>query len=133
VALLAVCGALTALLEALLVPLYLGSVILPVAVVLALAGNIALPWLARSLVPTTAAALAPFGAWLIVMVGFGVLQRPEGDVILPASPTAVAVVTYAALLGGALVATITVVWLTPPPMTKEQAAAAAGEPAPPLP
>jgi hypothetical protein len=127
VALLTLCGALAALLEALLVPLYVGSVILPVAVVLALVGNVALPWLARSLVPTTPAALAPFAAWLIVMLGFGVLGRPEGDVILPGGPTAVAIVTYGALLGGALVGTMTLVWLTPPPMTKERAAQRDGE------
>jgi hypothetical protein len=123
VAVLALCGALSAVLEALLVPLYAGSVIVPIAVVLALGGNIVLPRLARSLVPTTPAALAPFAAWLIVMVGFGVLGRPEGDVVLPGSPTAAAYATYAALLGGALVGTVTVVWLTPPPLTKEQAAA----------
>jgi hypothetical protein len=33
-------------------------------------------------------------------------------------------VTYGALLGGALVGTVTIVWLTPPPLTKEKAAAA---------
>ncbi|MDT4911929.1 MAG: hypothetical protein QOC66_1057 [Pseudonocardiales bacterium] len=123
VAVLTICGGLAALLEALLVPLYVGSVIVPIAVVLALAGNILLPRLARSLVPTTPAALAPFAAWLIVMVAFGVLGRPEGDVILPGSPAAAQYVTYGALLGGALVGTVTVVWLTPPPVTKEQAAA----------
>ncbi|MFN2559957.1 MAG: hypothetical protein ABR571_01505 [Jatrophihabitans sp.] len=124
VAVLALCGGLSAVLEALLVPLYIGSVVIPVAVVLALAGNAVLPRLARSLVPTTAAALAPFGVWLIVMVVFGVLARPEGDVVLPASPTSAALVTYGALLGGALVGTVTIVWLTPPPLTKEKAGAA---------
>ena len=121
VAVLALCGGLSAVLEALLVPIYVGSVVIPVAVVLALAGNVVLPRLARSLVPSTAAALAPFGAWLIVMVVFGVLARPEGDVVLPGSPTSAALVTYGALLGGALVGTVTIVWLTPPPLTKEQA------------
>lgn len=123
VAVLALCGGLSAVLEALLVPLYIGSVVMPVAVVLALTGNVALPRLARALVPSTAAALAPFAVWLIVMVVFGVLARPEGDVVLPASPTSVALVTYGALLGGALVGTVTVVWLTPPPLTKDNSAA----------
>jgi hypothetical protein len=121
VALLTLCGAFAALLEALLVPLYAGSVVFPVAIVMALVGNVALPRLARSLVPSTPAALAPFAAWLIVMIGFGVLSRPEGDVILPGSPAAAQFVTYAVLLGGALTGTITMVALSPPPVTKERA------------
>ena len=64
----ALCAALAALLEALLVPFYLGSVIFPIAVVLAVASNFALPRLARALVPSTAAAAAPFLAWLVVMI-----------------------------------------------------------------
>jgi hypothetical protein len=72
-------------------------------------------------VPSTPAALAPFAAWLIVMIGFGVLSRPEGDVILPGSPAAAQFVTYAVLLGGALTGTITMVALSPPPVTKERA------------
>jgi hypothetical protein len=120
VALLALCAALAAVLEALLVPLYVGSVIVPIAVLLSLASNVALPKLARSLVPTTPAALAPFVTWLVVMVGFGVLARPEGDVILPGSPAAAEYVTYAALLGGALAGTMTIVWLTPPPAMKDR-------------
>ncbi len=115
VALIAGCAALAGLLEALLVPLYAGSVIVPIAIVLALGSNVALPWLARSLVPKTLAALVPFGAWLIVMLGFGAMSRPEGDVILPGSPNAVVIVTYVVLLGGALAGTATVVWLSPPP------------------
>ncbi len=121
-ALIVLCAALLAVLEALLVPVYVGSVIVPVAVVLAVAGNILLPRLARALIPTMAAALAPFAAWLVVMVGFGVLARPEGDVIMPGSPSSAVYVTYAVLLGGALVGTVTLVWLAPPPVTKEQAA-----------
>jgi hypothetical protein len=115
VALVSGCAAFAGLLEALLVPLYIGSVIVPVAVLLAVVSNVALPRLARSLVPKTVAAIAPFGAWLIVMIGFGAVSRPEGDVILPGAPASVEFVTYAVLLGGALVGTATIVWLTPPP------------------
>jgi hypothetical protein len=118
VALIAVCAAFAALLEALLVPLYIGSWLVPIAVVLALVSNVALPRMAKSLVPTTLATLAPFGAWLIVMLGFGSVSRPEGDVILPGSPGKLELVTYGVLLGGALVGTATIVWLSPPPATK---------------
>jgi hypothetical protein len=115
VVVLAACGALAGLLEALLVPLYSGSALVPVSVLFAVAGNVALPRLARTLVPRTAAALAPFIAWLIVVVGFGAIGRPEGDVILPGSPLSLEVVTYAVLLGGALAGTVTVVLMSPPP------------------
>lgn len=109
----ALCGALAALIESLLVPLYIDGTIAPLAVLLALVGNAVLPWLARSLIPRGVAALAPFLTWLIVMIGFGVYSRPEGDVILPGSPHAQEYVTYAVLLGGALVGTVTLVWLNP--------------------
>lgn len=115
----ALTGALAALVEALLVPLYAGSTIVPVALALALAGNVLLPRLARTLVPTTPAAVAPVLAWLVVMIFFGVVARPEGDVVLPGSPTAVEWVTYGVLLGGALAGTLTVVLSTPPPARRE--------------
>lgn len=120
VVLIAVCGALSALLEALLVPLYFGATVAPVAIVFALAGNVALPRMARTLVPSTFAALAPFLAWLVVMLGFGSVSRPEGDVILPGAPQSLEFVTYGVLLGGALAGTATIVWLTPPPTPRAQ-------------
>lgn len=118
VAVVALCGALAGLFETLLVPLYAGSALVPVAILLALVSNVALPRMARTLVPTTLAALAPFAAWLVVVLGFGTIARPEGDVILPGAPSSVEFVTYGVLLGGALAGTATVVWLTPPPPKK---------------
>jgi hypothetical protein len=120
VALLAASAALAGLLEVLLVPLYVGSVILPVAVLFAVVGNVALPRLARVLVPRTLAAGAPFGAWLLVVVLFGVVTRPEGDVILPGSPSSVEFVTYGVLLGGTLAGTVTLVMAAPPPATRRR-------------
>ena len=113
VAVLTLCGALAALLESLLVPLYLGSTIFPIAIVFALASNVALPRLALSLVPRMAAALGPFIGWLIVVVGFGAIGRPEGDVILPGAPGDLSGVTYGVLLGGAFAGVATVVWFSP--------------------
>ncbi|HKC29603.1 MAG TPA: hypothetical protein VKB75_16430 [Jatrophihabitans sp.] len=113
-------GALAGLLEALLVPVYVGATIVPLAVLLAVVSNVALPRLARALVPRTAAAVAPFVAWLIVMIGFGAIGRPEGDVILPGAPGGVAAVTYGLLIVGTLAGTATVVWLAPPPQSRPQ-------------
>lgn len=108
------CAALAALLELLLVPLYAGSVVLPIAVVFAVASNVLLPRMARALVPSTFAAAAPFVAWVVVAIGFGVLTRPEGDVILPGG-SPLQYVTYGVLLGGALAGTVTLVVSAPPP------------------
>lgn len=119
VALLALTGALAGLLETLLVPLYAGSVIVPVSVVLAIVSNMVLPRLARALVPRTSAAIAPFLTWLVVVVLFGVLARPEGDVVLPGSPASVQYVVYGVIFGGALAGTATLVMMTPPPPSRK--------------
>jgi hypothetical protein len=116
--LLVLCGALAALLETLLVPLYVGSVIVPISVLLAVLSNVALPRMARTLVPRTAAAGAPFLAWLVVVIGFGVLTRPEGDVVLPGSPTGAELVTYGLLAAGVIAGTATVAITTPPPASR---------------
>jgi hypothetical protein len=108
-------AALAAILEALYVPFYIGTTIAPFAVLAALISNAVLPRMARSLVPTTVAAALPFVAWLVVMIGFGVMARPEGDVILPGAPGTVEAVVYGVLLGGALAGTVSVMTSAPPP------------------
>ena len=123
VGLVALCAALAAMLEALLVPLYIGSVVFPIAILFAILSNFALPRLARALVPSTPAAVVPFVAWLAVMIGFGLVTRPEGDVILPGGT--LQWVTYGVLFGGVLAAAVSIVMSTPAPL-------AAG-PAPPAP
>lgn len=112
VALLCLAAVLAAVLEALLVPLYIGGVIAPVAVLMAVASNVALPNLAHRLVARPLAAGLPFAAWLVVIFGFGVVARPEGDVILPGGGPE-EWVSYGVMLGGALVGTITVVLIAP--------------------
>jgi hypothetical protein len=107
VALLCGCAVLAGILELFLVPLYAGSVLVPVAVVAAVAFNVALPRLARMLVPTTAATVLPFVFWLVAVIVVGVLPRPEGDVVLPGGG-ALQLVSYGVLLGGALAGTVTV-------------------------
>lgn len=109
VAVLCCCAALGALLELLFVPLYAGTVLVPVVVAFAIAGNVLLPRLARSLVPSTLAGAAPFVVWLLVVTVIGLMPRPEGDVILPGGGGALEFVSYGVLLGGALAGTVTVV------------------------
>jgi hypothetical protein len=98
---------LAAALEVLLVPLYAGKTLVPVTVVLAVLINIALPLLARSIVPRGSAAFAPFAVWLLVVVIIGLFPRPEGDVILPGGG-ALEWVGYGVLLGGTVAGTLTV-------------------------
>jgi hypothetical protein len=112
-------AALSALIEAFLVPLYAGTVVVPVAVVLALAGNLALPRLARALVPRTAATVAPVLAWLAVMFVF-LAGRPEGDVAFPGSPAGAEWVFYGTLFGGVLAGIAAVVTSTPPPARRDR-------------
>ena len=108
VALLCGCAVLSGILSLFLVPLYAGSVLVPVAVVVAVVSNVALPRLARTLVETTAATVLPFLFWLLAVIVVGVLPRPEGDVVLPGGG-ALQLVSYGVLLGGALAGTVTVV------------------------
>jgi hypothetical protein len=108
VALLCGCAVLAGVLALFLVPLYAGSVLVPVAVVVAVASNVALPRLARTLVETTAATVLPFVFWLLAVIIVGVLPRPEGDVVLPGGGGALQWVSYGVLLGGALAGTVTV-------------------------
>jgi hypothetical protein len=121
VAVLCGCALLAALLALFLVPVYAGTVVVPVAVAVALATNIVLPRMARALVPTTGAAMLPFASWLIVVIAVGTFPRPEGDVVLPGGGGALQWVSYGVLLGGALAGTVTVVLssgagrLAPPP------------------
>lgn len=101
-----------AVIEVLLVPIYSGSTPVGIAVLLALASNIALPRLAVGVYPRALAAAAPFVLWLVVVFVFGVFGRPEGDVVLPGGGS-VQWVSYGVMLGGALAGTITVVLSVP--------------------
>jgi hypothetical protein len=109
---LSACSVLAAILELMFIPLYAGSVLVPVAVAGAVTGNIVLPRLVWALVPSTRAAGLPLLAWLLVMLAVVVLPRPEGDVLLPGG--SMTWVTYGVLLGGALAGAVTLVVLSNP-------------------
>lgn len=104
-------AALAGLLESLLTPLYVGSHLVYVAVLAAIVSNVVFPLLSRILMPTLLGTGVPFLAWLVVLIGFGIFPRPEGDVILPGG--AVQLVSYGVMLGGALAGVITVVTCAP--------------------
>lgn len=105
----AVAGVLTAAIEILLIPVRVGTWYIPVAVLLAVASNIALPRLSRILTGTLAGALPPVIAWIVTLVIL-MSNRPEGDVLLPGGGS-VQWVSYGVMLGGLFTGLITVALL----------------------
>jgi Family of unknown function (DUF6113) len=98
---------LSAAIEVLLVPLRMGTTVIPVSVVLAVVGNTLVPVLSRRAVPRTAAAVVPALAWVATVLVLS-QSRPEGDVLLLGSAPLV-YVTYALLGVGIVAAMVTVV------------------------
>ncbi len=80
--LLAASAVLLGVFDVLLIPLYLGSTPVPVAVVLGVAQNLLLPRFAYSLVRSVPAAALPVAAWLLPVLGLSLYSRPEGDVLV---------------------------------------------------
>lgn len=113
VVLLVLASALASLLELSLVPLYLGSYLVPVSVPLALGLNWLLPRLARRLVDAPGPMALILAAWLVPMAGLALTPRPEGDVYVPAG-SGVQWVYYATLFGGIVVGVATLVLAAPP-------------------
>jgi hypothetical protein len=94
-------------LAVLLTPLYIGSVIAPVALVVAAATNAILPVLVRSLTRSTMAAVLPLIVWIVVVLVLS-LPRPEGDVMLPGGSRGQTAVSYGVVLVGVLAGTIAI-------------------------
>ena len=95
-----------AVVESFLVPLRIGTVPLPVSVLLAVAGNIALPRLAGRWTGSVLAAAVPPVLWLVVVVVLS-LPRAEGDLIVPGTVTGL-VFLLAGSVAGAFGAALTV-------------------------
>jgi hypothetical protein len=99
-------GAMTAVIEVLLVPSRIGQTLVPLAPLLAVLSNVALPAISRGLTDTMASAVPPVAGWLVttfVLAG----ARPEGDVLLPAGDAAY--ISYS-LLGFGLLAGAITIW-----------------------
>jgi hypothetical protein len=111
------CAVLAGLLELFLVPLYSGSTLVPVTVLLAVASNVLLPRLSRALVPSTIAAVLPFLLWLVVIFAIGLSPRPEGDVVLPGGG-GVQWVSYGVVVGGFVAGVVTVVQTASSPRSR---------------
>jgi hypothetical protein len=114
---------LAALVESMLIPLYAGTVLVPLAPVLAIAGNIALPLLARTAVDRTSVAAAPFVAWLAVVVVLAGVSQSEGDVIYPAGSSLLQLQSYGVVFGGALAGAVTLMVIAYPAAPRSRNAA----------
>ncbi|HEV2887431.1 MAG TPA: DUF6113 family protein [Jatrophihabitans sp.] len=102
----AAAGAMTAVVEVLLVPSRIGQTLVPLAPLLAVVSNVALPAISRGLTDTMVSAVPPVAGWLVttfVLAG----ARPEGDVLLPAGDAAY--ISYS-LLGFGTLAGLVTIW-----------------------
>lgn len=129
VALLCACGVLSAVLEVLFIPSYVGTTPAPFVILFAVGGNLALPRLARAVVPTTGAAAAPVLAWLVPVLALTLVVRPEGDVLVLAG-MGQQWVFYGVLLFGAGAGLVSIVLLGRPARGRP-AVSAAPRPRPP--
>lgn len=75
-----------AIIEAFLVPLRIGSVPVPLSIVLAVAGNVVLTRLATRQADTIVAGALQPALWLVTVVVLS-LPRPEGDVVVAGTLT----------------------------------------------
>jgi hypothetical protein len=108
----AIAGAGTALIETLLVPVRHGSTLVPIAVPLAIASNLALPRLARIFNGRTWAAAVPAVTWTAMVVVM-LSSRREGDVLVTAEPSDLKYVAYAMFFGGVISAVLAIALTNP--------------------
>jgi hypothetical protein len=84
-------------------------VLVPIAVVLAVASNIVIPWLSSGLTTAAFGAAPPVVLWIVTAFLLST-SRPEGDVLLPGG-TNVQWVSYGVLFGGLFTGLITMALL----------------------
>jgi hypothetical protein len=82
-ALICASAAFSALLELLfLARFYVGTVIVPLVVLVAVVGNAALSAWGFSIARSTRGAVLPLAGWLLVVLGLSLYTRPEGDLFV---------------------------------------------------
>jgi hypothetical protein len=95
-----------ALVEVFWLPLRVAGVLLPLSIVVAVAGNLLLPAAVHRVSGSRLAAVLPGATWLVVVVA-AMIRRPEGDLVITAGG-ATGVVNLAFLLLGVLAAAFSV-------------------------
>jgi hypothetical protein len=84
-ALMCASAVLCALFELMYLPIYIGSVIVPVTILAAVASNLLLPWWGYRTVGRLTGAVLPVLAWLITVLALSLVTRPEGDLFITAA------------------------------------------------
>jgi hypothetical protein len=74
---------LSAMIEVLLVPVYIGGAIFPVTVLIAVVVNVALPRLVRVMVDWRWAIALPMVAWVVTVIVLGYANSGSGSVLVP--------------------------------------------------
>jgi hypothetical protein len=94
----------------LLIPLRIGTVLIPVSIAFAVGANVVLPLLVRQLVQRSLAAALPVAAWFLTLAVMTV-SRPEGDVLIPGGKAyaSLTYVFYAVAIAGIAAGVTTVV------------------------
>ncbi|MHA3701687.1 hypothetical protein ACXR2U_05840 [Jatrophihabitans sp. YIM 134969] len=106
-----VVAALGALVSVLLTPARIGTTLVPFAVVVAVALNIALPVLACRLSGSRGVAALPVLVFFVA--GWALSISPGGDVLLAGGSDGQTAISYATLLGGVLIGAVTAVRTRP--------------------
>ena len=107
-----VSAALAAAIAVLLTPFYLGAVIVPIAILVAIASNVVLPLISRNLTDSTLLAALPLIVWIVAVVVLS-LPRPEGDVLLPGGKGGQLAVSYGVVLTGVVAGMVTLTLSSP--------------------
>jgi hypothetical protein len=100
---------LSAVLEVLLIPVYIGRFIFPIAVVIALVANIAIPRLAHQVLDSGWAVLLPMVVWVLTVIWLAFFNTSHGSVLVPGAGDD-EYVGLAIFFGGTLAAAIGVLY-----------------------
>ncbi|WP_440307265.1 hypothetical protein [Jatrophihabitans sp.] len=110
-----------ALVESMLVPLYAGSVPIPLAPVLAVVLNVVLVTTGRRAVGRALGGVLPFLGWLVPVLAFSGYQPPEQDVIYPGGSGPLPWIGYGVVLGGGLAGAVALMLSAPLPQARTRA------------
>lgn len=92
---------------------YIGTVLVPAVILVAIVGNVVLPRMAKSVLGSVKGALVPMALWLVVILVPMLYTRPEGDVLVLAEHGQ-QYAFYGLLFGGAIAGFCTIIALGTP-------------------
>jgi hypothetical protein len=109
-----ICGSavLSALLELMFLSRwYVGTVLVPVVILVAIVGNLGLPRWGFSVLGSVKGAVLPVVLWLLVIMVLALYNRPEGDILVLGNQGQSAGF-YGLFFAGAIAGFVTIAWST---------------------